>query len=235
MKRQRPSTAKSGSKRPRLASALNSEFQTLPVQTLDDVAVPAPKSARQLEVSNTEGDYLQIRHPGNLDSTSDSQIEIVGDFNDLTTCVLGDSQRNPSRNRSKKPVNNTEPNYSSASSFDDIPETLEPFVTIVDSDSDDDSECEEIQVTTHEEKDSLCKRSSKSIREFECPICFDIPDKTIGLACGHVYCFGCLFEAFSHSSERKTNEATCALCRKKFTLLKAIPLVFKTRQKEVSN
>ena len=72
---------------------------------------------------------------------------------------------------------------------------------------------------------------AKSFQLYECPICFDSPEKTIALPCGHCYCFECLFQAFGHSRTSKKSEAVCALCRASYTLPKAVPLKFKFKTK----
>lgn len=99
-------------------------------------------------------------------------------------------------------------------------------------DSDDDEISSEAAQNTEIIESS--KKESKSILLYECPICFDSPEKTVALPCGHMFCFDCLFEAFGHSRTNSKAWAACALCRREYTLGQALPLKFKVRKKQVA-
>lgn len=82
------------------------------------------------------------------------------------------------------------------------------------------------------DSDFKLKPQIKAFQMYECPICFDSPEQTVALACGHCYCFECMFKAFSHSTGKKTS-APCPLCRRQHGLKEAVALKFKIKDKSV--
>lgn len=77
--------------------------------------------------------------------------------------------------------------------------------------------------------------------EFMCCVCLDLVYKPVVLACGHISCFWCVFEAMGYSWQ----ESRCPVCRQSynhfpsicrqlhFVLLKLYPLAYKRREIQV--
>lgn len=67
---------------------------------------------------------------------------------------------------------------------------------------------------------------TKSITQYQCPICLEPPSPAMITKCGHVFCTDCLFNMLN-SSRTQRLAGTCALCRTKIPLNKTNLMVMK--------
>ncbi|KAL4273529.1 hypothetical protein GQ457_13G016870 [Hibiscus cannabinus] len=82
--------------------------------------------------------------------------------------------------------------------------------------------------------------SEEFLDEFQCCVCLELLYKPVVLACGHMSCFWCVYNAMNH-----IHESNCPICRcpynhfpsvcplLHFLLLKLYPIAYKRREKQV--
>ncbi|GMJ08275.1 hypothetical protein HRI_004496700 [Hibiscus trionum] len=82
--------------------------------------------------------------------------------------------------------------------------------------------------------------SEEFLDEFQCCVCLELLYKPVVLACGHMSCFWCVYNAMNH-----VHESNCPICRcpynhfpsvcqlLHFLLLKLYPIAYKRRERQV--
>ncbi|XP_039010165.1 E3 ubiquitin-protein ligase PRT1-like [Hibiscus syriacus] len=82
--------------------------------------------------------------------------------------------------------------------------------------------------------------SEEFLDEFQCCVCLELIFKPVVLACGHMSCFWCVYNAMNH-----VHESNCPICRcpynhfpsvcqlLHFLLLKLYPIAYKRRERQV--
>ncbi|KAH3666683.1 hypothetical protein WICMUC_005500 [Wickerhamomyces mucosus] len=67
--------------------------------------------------------------------------------------------------------------------------------------------------TTEQLQDVTNTRNSTTLNNATCAICFDSPEQTIVLPCGHLYCNNCAFKALTSTKQSTSLHGPCSLCR----------------------
>lgn len=76
------------------------------------------------------------------------------------------------------------------------------------------------------------KSTPTNLSNAHCAVCFDSPERTFILVCGHVYCGDCVFKALTSTKSSTKTRGPCSLCRKQTSYKNIIPAIFKRKVKK---
>lgn len=108
---------------------------------------------------------------------------------------------------------------------------------VIDSDEDEDDDDAETVIEKASQKPvkellaENMKSSNSNLNTAHCAVCFDSPEETCVLPCGHIYCRGCVFKALSSMKSSTKTTGPCSLCRAPTSYKRVTVGIFKKKKK----
>lgn len=108
---------------------------------------------------------------------------------------------------------------------------------VITDEEDDDEEDEEAVIEQGSQRpvsDQLMdnvKAQTSNLNNARCAVCFDSPEQTLILPCGHMYCRDCVFKALSSMKSSSKTGGPCALCRAGTSYKRVMVGIFKRKKK----
>jgi hypothetical protein len=77
------------------------------------------------------------------------------------------------------------------------------------------------------------KSNNSNLNTAHCAVCFDSPEQTFVLPCGHIYCRDCVFKALSSMKTSSKYGGPCSLCRAVTSYKRVMVGIFKKKKKQL--
>jgi len=130
-------------------------------------------------------------------------------------------------------------NFASNVEVVDVDDELREYYVISEDDNEEDEdetnntdkEQSASQRTVQEQLEDTSRQNNSNLHSVHCAVCFDSPEQTYILPCGHVYCGDCAFKALSSTKQSNRTGGPCSLCRAYTPYKKVTVGIFKKKRK----
>lgn len=113
----------------------------------------------------------------------------------------------------------------------DVDDELKEYYVISEDEEKDDNEIVGTQKTVEEQLLDTSRQNPSNPKNATCAVCFDTPESTYILPCGHLYCGDCAFRALSSTKQSTGYGGPCSLCRAYTPYNKVTVAIFKKKRK----
>lgn len=108
---------------------------------------------------------------------------------------------------------------------------LKEYFVISEDEDNKEQEIENSQRTVQEQLKDTSRQNTSNLKNAHCAVCFESPEHTYILPCGHIYCGDCVFKALSSTKQSNRTGGPCSLCRTFTSYRKATVGIFKKKRK----
>lgn len=123
------------------------------------------------------------------------------------------------------------PTHQAQTDVVDVDDELKEYFVISEDEDNKEQDVENPQRTVQEQLKDTSRQNTANLKNAHCAVCFDSPEHTYILPCGHIYCGDCVFKALSSTKQSNRTGGPCSLCRK-FTSYKKVTFgIFKKKRK----
>lgn len=199
------------------------------------IDVASPRENAVLDLTDQE----ENRSIYDFDDLDDEDIPCTHSRSQSPEVVISDAE--PVRSKANKNKTNTPvPSDAEVIAINDDDITREYFVISDDDDDGDDKNADDDKDADANTQKSVSVQladntriNNSNLNTAHCAVCFDSPEETIVLPCGHIYCLDCVFKALSSMKTSTKHGGPCSLCRATTSYKRLIVGIFKKKKKSL--
>ncbi|CCH46975.1 DNA repair protein [Wickerhamomyces ciferrii] len=211
-----------------------------PLRQNDSLANKRQRTEDNHIVEPEDDDDIPYTHNNSRSTTPLSDLSDISQDNDIQITREVASET-PARNQtpatapievqSQPSFNQNTPAPQDVIDVDDDDDLQEYYIISDDDDDSKDKDKDTQQKTVEEQLREASRNENSTLKDAHCAVCFDSPENTYILPCGHIYCGDCVFKALSSTKQSNKAGGPCSLCRS-FTPYKRATLgIFKKKKK----